>query len=1687
MFETESSALEEDHAPVPSKRLDLGDLTSGLVLLVILALAAGLRFVGLNWDEYTHLHPDERFLTLVESNIQPPESLAEYFDTENSPLNPHNKDAGFFVYGTLPIFLVRYVAEWVGQTGYDEIHLVGRAVSSTFDLISIVLVYLIGARLYRRRVGLLAAALSAVSVLLIQHAHFFVVDPIANTFILAGFYFAVRIKDEGRLQDYLLFGAALGMAVASKINAAPLAGVAALAGLTRWLQAPLTQRNQVAFKVLANLSAAAFLSLVVFRIFQPYAFSGPTIFGVIPNDRWLNNMAEIREMNRGNTDAPYALQWANRAPILFSLSNLVLWGLGAPLGIVAWLGWGWAAIQVFRGRWNRHLLLVVWTGAYFLWQSTGFTPAMRYQLPVYPTLTLLAAWAIWEAWDWARGILSSRWRVLASYGVGAVGLFTLLGTTVWAFAFSSIYTQPLTRVSASRWIYTHIPGVMNLVVDVGDEQLLEVLPMPTDFTLLPDGSHTLRIETDLRGEIISVSFPYVRAVSSGGGPASFKVEIVRDPSDTVVLAKAVFEGTLASNEEIALDIPLDRPLHFTSEEEVYFLRLEHQSGESVGMRGSILVHETTWDDGLPWGVDGRGIGGRYDVRNLELYWGDDQDEDASGTSDKLERIVEYLAEGEYLTISSNRQYGTIPRVPIRYPLTTAYYRALFGCDAPLEISQCAAHAEVGEIEEGLGYTLIQVFQSNPTLGPLEINDQGAEEAFTVYDHPKVMLFKKDEDFSESKVREILSRVVLTGVVHVLPRDVGNSPRPPRDLLLDDEVWAAQQEGGTWSDLFNRDSLINRSNFLAIIVWWIVIGGIGILAFPLTRAVFRGFKDGGYPIARLVGLLVVAWGAWILGSIGVPVSALTILFVLVLLALLSLGLAWRDRESLKVYVQEHKREILWTEIFALGFFLFDLLIRFGNPDLWHPGYGGEKPMDFSYLNAVLKSSTFPPYDPWFAGGYINYYYYGFVIVGMPIKLIGLIPSIAYNLVLPTLFALLALAGYSVGYNLVQSTGALNRRLNPRLAGTAAALALVVLGNLGTAKMFYEGFKKLGTEPGDESSTALVGLAQTVRGVGRFLTLDGSLDYPLHQWYWNPSRSITPGEGEPGPITEFPFFTFLYADLHAHMISRPLTVLAVGWSLSWVLASRKKVKHRWLDFGLGLLIGGMILGSLRPTNTWDFPVYWVLGALAVLYGARSVDRPQVPVEEIRESIWWNFTAGIRRLDSILWRLKERLGGWYEAIAGIITATLLLVLAQFMYQPYHQAYGLGYVAADLWEGSRTSLADFLTVHGLFLFILVSWMVWESINWMAETPLSALSRLKPARGLIILAVLVMVFAVFYVAGVGYAIGLLAVPLMLWVGILLLRRDQAAGKQFVLVLVGVGLALTFVVEVVVLRGDIGRMNTVFKFYLQVWELFSLASGAALAWLISEVPYWRRGLRRVWLGATAAFVFMTALYPLTAAPAKVKDRMDSEAPKTLDGMQFMAFADNYYNLGYQVSLDEDYEAIRWMQDNVEGSPVIVEANVPEYRWGSRFTIYTGLPGVLGWRWHQSQQRVASPDSGVDQRLFDITDFYLTDSLEEAEEFLQSYGVRYVIVGGLERIYYAEVRPCYPAEQGVTCNLSGWPMGMPTVYEIPPGSCEQVDPDQGDQGLICPTHALEKFDQMVDEGLIEIAFQIGDTTIYEVID
>ncbi len=1443
------SVSEAEWWPRVVRRVDayLSNNTIFFLLLVwILLVGAYLRLNGLDWDQRTHIHPDERFLTMVTGALQPPDSLKQYFDSTTSPLNPFNRGHTNFVYGTWPIFIVRYVAGWLHRTGYDQLHLVGRGLSGLFDLAGVVLIFLIGRRLYGDRVGLLAAALTALSVLNIQQSHFFTVDTFAAFFVLWTFYWAVRAAESDDWWPYILQGIGLGMAVASRINVIVLLAVIFLAaGQRLWARldaidartaAPRVRRRAyvLALEMIGvRLAVSVVLAVLTFRVCQPYAFGGTSFFDFTLSKQFLDNMKYIRKLIGGQLDTPPGHQWTARTPLLFPWKNMVLWGLGLPLGLAAWAGWAVAAARLVWRREGKHLLPVAWVGLMFTYQGVQFVKSMRYLLPIFAPIIMLAAWLM--VWLW-RKLETGSWKLEAGdwkLEAGRAGLLLLVlgGTFAWAVAFTAIYRRPLSRVTASQWIYDHVP------------------------------------------------------------------------------------------------------------------------------RGAVIANEH-WDDPLPVRLAGRDpYGGLYKGVTLQMY-----DED---TPQKLDNIVRWLTEADYIVLSSARLYGSIPRLPMRYPMTTEYYRLLFA--------------------EQLGFHRVATFTSFPTLFGIQINDQSAEEIFTVYDHPRVDIFQKGDDFSPDRVRQLLGRFRLDRVLRLWPRQASAAHDA---LLLDEREWAVQRAGGTWSAIFDRGSLANRHPFVA---WWLAVEVIGLLALPLAWLVFRSLPDRGYALAKTLGLLLMAYGAWLLASLRwLPFSRATIALVLVVVGLTSAAVVGRWRDELWAWLRRHWRLILLNEGLFLLCLLAFYLVRLGNPDLWHPARCGEKPMDFAYLNAIIRSTHFPPYDPWFAGGYINYYYFGQVIVATLIKLVGIVPAVAYNLAVPLLFALTATGAFCVVYNIAYRQSHIAYRQSVA-CGLLGALSVAVIGNLEEARLLLKSWGDLSKVSFPSTIPGFVPLVRAADGFWRWLVDGGKLAVPLDWWYWNATRVIAHGSGEPGPISEFPFFTFLYADLHAHMIALPLALLALGLMVSLVLGKGERkmgtrtqhvTRNNALRVMCCVLLLSLVLGALRATNTWDYPTYLLLAGGALLIGQ------------------------IGRRGRLEW-------------AGVVTAGVqfaaVVVLSNLLMWPFVSHYATAYGGLRLWKGVKTTLGNYVTIHGFFLFTIASFLIVETWRRRGRTAGSgrwAVLRsivLRPARTALILAVGLALLLKLPVLVVALPLLGLAVFLLLWPRLPKSSETSEVlpGRLFCLLLIAVGLALTMVVEVIVIEGDIARMNTVFKFYLQVWVMWAIAAAVGLWDVAQAAREWSPGWRRAWWVAWTALLVCTALYTVGATQAKIRDRMVKGLPLSPDGMAFMTGEGaTYTDQNRSIPLLQDYRAINWLLDNVRGSPVVLEAQTPEYRWGSRVSVYTGLPTVLGWAWHQKQQHSILPPYVIDWRLQDVRDIYNTTDPQQALELMKPYHVAYIYVGELERAYYA---------------------------------------------------------------------------------
>ena len=199
------------------------------VLAWIVLFGLSLRLTNVNWDHGQALHPDERFLMIITDKLRAPDSVGQYWDSAESPLNPYNHNDSF-VYGTFPLFLNKTVAEWLDRDADGSTHtsanivkwpleafgadfdrdngtrnfdggynsrIVGRVLSALFDVLTILLIFELGRILYGRIVGLLAAGFLAATVLHIQHAHFFGSETFLALFVTAVIYFSVRIWKYG--------------------------------------------------------------------------------------------------------------------------------------------------------------------------------------------------------------------------------------------------------------------------------------------------------------------------------------------------------------------------------------------------------------------------------------------------------------------------------------------------------------------------------------------------------------------------------------------------------------------------------------------------------------------------------------------------------------------------------------------------------------------------------------------------------------------------------------------------------------------------------------------------------------------------------------------------------------------------------------------------------------------------------------------------------------------------------------------------------------------------------------------------------------------------------------------------------------------------------------------------------------------------------------------------------------------------------------------------------------------------------------------------------------------------------------------------------------------------------------------------------------------------------------------------
>ena len=1566
-----------------------------LPLVFILLIGLSLRLYGTDWDSGFGFHPDERDIYMRSGCMydllteapgyqdcgyvrDQPEaepglpSLGTFLDPDRSPLNPH-----WFPLGSILIYVMvffRSIIELFSDIDALDMRFAGRTLSALADVGSIFLVYVLGRRMFGRGVGLLAAAFTALAVIHIQNSHFYRPETFTVLFTLASFWAMLRMVERRRLQDSALLGLMVGLALAPKVNVLPLLLPLALAYWYRVLDSVDGRWSDitpaVVQRVLGHEAVAAIVAVGVFFVTAPYAFLDWGAF-------W-DDLSFQFKMVRNAGLLPFTVQYISTPPFLYQLQQSSVWGLGLPLGVVAWLGVPFTAVMVYVRKKTRRsdLLLLAWVVPSFLILESFEVRFLRYVFPLMPFLILMGSRMLMWLVEWARAVPASIAHPLSEAQYSGQIALVAHGSGGGLDRAAVPQSSTLEREGSDEG---EIPTPPTLQCERRDEKEISPPTLPKrggrgDFILLG------RLRADSLGWMIQRDFGFLLRAMSGWfrtlrafSPALRKNLTWLTVGLVVVVLGATAFYALAFERVYAKDHPAVTASQWIK--------------DNVPA-GTSMVSDNHWDEFVPDLY-------RYSLWQFPVYDAD--------TPEKMDTLASRLSDSEYVIFYSNRPYSSVARAPDRYPLSFSYYQRLFA----------------GE----LGYRLDRTFTSYPELAgiafrddpigraglpkpeplvpeesaPLSLNLGFADDNVVGYDHPQVMLFRNVDRLSHIELRSLLASP-----------QIEDPNAPSLGLMLSEEQRTTQQAGGTWSSIVKRDSWTND---VPIVAWLLVVELAFLVALPLSIFIFRPLPDRGIILARIVGLLGVSYVAWLGVSLGwFDFSRTPVIVGFLVMASLSAAVLLARWREIKEFLKGNWRLLLIGEVLFLTAFLAFVALRSSIPDLWHPHFGGEKPMELAYFNAVIRSTSLPPFDPWFAGGYLNYYYWGYFILGGMVHLTGILPTTAFNLAVPLFFALTVTGAYSIVYNLTEgvrrarmsgtlagSSGAvIDDRTEPSRwrsalgspvgAGLTAGLFIAVIGNLGGMVQIIQGtWHKLA----DGSSFPSFFFWSSSRMLDSQENFDPS---PLA--FWVPDK--VPGFADVSPhITEFPFFTFLYGDLHAHMMAIPFALLVIGLGLALVVGLRNN-GHLWALVTAAAL--ALALGSLWVINSADYPSYLlltlVLLALA-LYFRQGRPFPRLLM--------------------------------FVGLASAVAAASILAFLPF--HEYNQAFATS-LEASKW---RTPVDRFLGIHGLFLFVIATFLVYSARGTLMAVARSVIPPLgrKPGNSAASRTMAPSLLWLGWTLGLGLLIAVLLAVAGYWMVVMLLVVLMLAGvtiwdilgpgneeRTFAsvpMVLLALGLAIAIGVDFVRTEGDIGRMNTMFKYYLQVWVLLSLASAYMLWQLFARGlfrPRWT-WLKRAWLGAVVLLIGSSLVYTALGTQDRIDFRFNATSA-TLDGTAFMDTA-VHVALGYEQSppfqLKWDRDAIRWLQDNVSGSPVILEAHndTPvwqQYSWSTRIANYTGLPTVLGWPGHQRQQR-GDYQYAIFERMDRIREIYDTADVGRAQELLREYGVKYVVVGELERRYYSQ--------------------------------------------------------------------------------
>jgi len=461
-----------------------------LALSGIATLGLALRLYGLDWDQMqaryqllvrlygldaaqgNNFHPDERQILFHVVQLSWPGSWAQFFNAATSPLNPH-----FFAYGSFPLYLLAAVGNILSHisaplANFANLTLTGRVLNAIFDCGTILLVGWLGllltndhapGRRYAWSVALLAAALVAFTPFQLQLSHFYTVDTMLLFFVTLTVLACVVLVDTDKPMRWsLVAGLGYGLALATKFSAAPLAISLFVALAMRWYRRGLSS-------IIVPLLLSFCVTLAIFLIAMPYA--------LLDMPEFIQQVAQQGDLARGALDLPYVRQFAGTTPYAYEAQNMLFWGMGLMLGLAALAGFLWLCWRVWKRDAGPWLVVLSWVVVYGAITGSFYVKYMRYMLPIYPFLTLMAASILIALLKFSRErVKDARTRSYIAIILPYVAIVVVLaGTMFQGLALLNVYSQPNTRIQASRWIFSHLKPGSVLTYEQWDDSLPEAV------------------------------------------------------------------------------------------------------------------------------------------------------------------------------------------------------------------------------------------------------------------------------------------------------------------------------------------------------------------------------------------------------------------------------------------------------------------------------------------------------------------------------------------------------------------------------------------------------------------------------------------------------------------------------------------------------------------------------------------------------------------------------------------------------------------------------------------------------------------------------------------------------------------------------------------------------------------------------------------------------------------------------------------------------------------------------------------------------------------------------------------------------------------------------------------------------------------------------------------------------------